>query len=115
MTTSEDIKKIFGKNLVRLLEENGKKQADLSKYMGVSSATVSEWCRGKKMPRVDKIQSICNWLNVEKSEILEDSETTARDAMVKRAIEYYKRLNPDKQKMAIEYLEYLLSKSKKDE
>ena len=40
--------------------------------MKVSSATVSDWCNGKKMPRMDKIQAICNWLRIEKSDLLED-------------------------------------------
>lgn len=111
--TNDEIKKIFGDNLARLLEDNHKTQADLSKYLGVSSATVSDWCNGKKMPRMDKIQSICNWFNIEKSEILE-KEAITKDAMAKRALAYYKKLNPDQQAHAIEYLEYLVDKSKKD-
>lgn len=70
--SEEQYKKIFAKNLTSYLEANDKTQADLYKYLGVSSATVSDWCNGKKMPRMDKIQSICNWLNIEKSDLLED-------------------------------------------
>lgn len=68
----EEYKKVFSKNLLYYLELDGKSQADLCKYMNVSSATVSDWCNGKKMPRMDKIQSICNWLRIEKSDLLED-------------------------------------------
>ena len=70
--SEEEFKKIFSKNLVHFLEINQKTQADLCKYIGVSSATVSDWCNGKKMPRMDKIQSICNWLMIEKSDLLEN-------------------------------------------
>lgn len=70
--SEEEYKKIFSKNLIHYLEINSKTQADLYKYMNVSSATVSDWCNGKKMPRMDKIQSICNWLNIEKSDLLEN-------------------------------------------
>jgi len=70
--SNEEFKKIFSKNLVHFLEINQKTQADLCKYIGVSSATVSDWCNGKKMPRMDKIQSICNWLMIEKSDLLEN-------------------------------------------
>jgi len=70
--SEEQYKRIFAKNLTRYLEANNKTQADLYKYLSVSSATVSDWCNGKKMPRMDKIQSICNWLNIEKSDLLEE-------------------------------------------
>lgn len=69
---SEEIKHVFSKNLSSYLYEYNKSQADLSKYMNVSTATVSDWCNGKKLPRLDKIQSICNWLGIEKSDLLEE-------------------------------------------
>lgn len=75
--SGEEIKKIFSKNLLYYLELDGKTQADLCKYMNVSSATVSDWCNGKKMPRMDKIQAICNWLRLEKSDLLEDKRNKA--------------------------------------
>lgn len=73
---SEDEYKItFSNNLRYYLELNEKSQAELCEYMNVSSATVSDWCNGKKMPRMDKIQTICNWLRIEKSDLLEDKKS----------------------------------------
>lgn len=69
--SEEEIKKIFSKNLTRILEECGKTQKDLVNYIGVSSSTVSNWCTGQKLPRMDKIQSISLWLGVENSDLLE--------------------------------------------
>lgn len=66
----EEIRKIFSENLVRLMNERGKTQADLYRYMDVSSATASDWCTGKKMPRMDKINSIANWLVVDITDLL---------------------------------------------
>lgn len=66
----QEIKLIFAENLVYYLDANGKTQADLYKYMGVSSAIVSNWCTGTKMPRADKIQIIANWLNIEIGDLL---------------------------------------------
>lgn len=40
--------------------------------MNVSTATTAKWCTGRIMPRIDKIQSICNWLGIEKSDLLEN-------------------------------------------
>ena len=70
--SEHEIRKLFAKNLNYFLDLNDKTQKDLVDYIGVSSSTVSNWCTGQKMPRMDKIQSICNWLGIEKSDLLED-------------------------------------------
>ena len=69
---TDDIKIIFSRNLSNQLYEKNKTQADICKRLGVSSATASDWCNGKKLPRLDKIQTICNWLGIEKSDLLEE-------------------------------------------
>ena len=73
--SEEEIRKIFSKNLTHYLSVNGKTQKDLIDYIHVSSSTASNWCTGQKMPRMDKIQSICNWLQIGKSDLLEDKNT----------------------------------------
>lgn len=65
-----DIQKAFARNLKFYLSREGKTQADMTKYMGVSSATTSDWCNGKKIPRADKLQSICNWLDISLSQLM---------------------------------------------
>jgi transcriptional regulator with XRE-family HTH domain len=39
-------------------------QADICRELGVSSATVSDWCTGKKYPRVDAMQRLADLLGV---------------------------------------------------
>ena len=70
--SEEEIKKLFSQNLNFYLSLNGKVQKDLVNYMHVSSSTASNWCTGQKLPRMDKIQSIANWLGIEKSDLLEN-------------------------------------------
>jgi len=71
----KDIKMIFSVNLKKWLVDRDKNQADVSRYLGVSSATVSDWCSAKKIPRMDKIQSLANWLGLEVSDLLEEKNT----------------------------------------
>ena len=66
----EELRKIFAKNLNNFLALNGYKQADLARHMKVSTATTAKWCTGQTLPRIDKIQSICNWLGIEKEDLL---------------------------------------------
>lgn len=74
---SEELKKIFSNNLNYWLNKRGKSQADLYKRMGVSSATVSDWCNAKKIPRTDKLCDIAAWLMIEISDLIEVKERFA--------------------------------------
>lgn len=68
----EELRRMFAKRLNQYLEMNRYNQADLARHMHVSTATTAKWCTGQTMPRIDKIQSICNWLGIEKSDLLDD-------------------------------------------
>ena len=102
--SEKELKEIFSANLKRLLLEHDKSQADLRRYMGVSSATASDWCNGKKIPRADKLQAICIWLNCEMADLLGEYKADVRtdghapeyydDATVQRVTEAM-RNNPD--------------------
>lgn len=69
METNE-VRTIFSNNLNYWLNRRGKTQADLYKRMDVSSATSSDWCNAKKVPRADKLVEIASWLMIEISDLL---------------------------------------------
>lgn len=71
---TEDINTLFSKNLLYWLDKRGKTQADLYKRLDVSSATASDWCNSKKMPKADKLVQIAEWLMIELSDLLCDKE-----------------------------------------
>ena len=73
----EKLRELFADNLKWQLERNHKSQADMCAYMQVSSATGSDWVNGNKMPRVDKIQSLANWLHCRLSDLLEEPDKNA--------------------------------------
>lgn len=76
---SEDkIRKIFSKNLTNQLSMHGKTQKDLVDFIHVSSSTVSNWCTGQKLPRMDKIQAIANWLGINTSDLIEEKSNVPR-------------------------------------
>ena len=61
---SDTMREIFVKNLRFLMDARGINQADICRELGVSSATVSDWCTGKKDPRVDAMQRLADLLGV---------------------------------------------------
>ena len=75
------INDIIAFNLNRLLEANGKNQADLATYMEVSQATVSNWCKGIKLPRMDKLDRICVFLNCTRTDLLEDKTSVDNNGL----------------------------------
>lgn len=72
MDKAYDARQIFANNLKRMLKLRGHDQVDLAAYMNVSSSTASDWCTGKKYPRVDNVQKLADWLGVVKSDLTEE-------------------------------------------
>lgn len=72
--SDEEYRKIFVKKLNYYMNLNNKKQIDLMNDLGLSSATVSSWCTGTKLPRMGKIQMLADYLGVEKSDLLEEKK-----------------------------------------
>ena len=60
----ENAREIFTKNLRFLMDARGITQADICRELNVSSATASDWCTGKKYPRVDAMQKLADLLGV---------------------------------------------------
>lgn len=60
-----EVRRIFVKNLNAIMERRGITQTDLSRALDVSASTAHDWCTGKKIPRIDKIQKIAEFLHVE--------------------------------------------------
>lgn len=73
-----EINSVIAKNLNSLLAETGKTQIDLSLFMNVSQATVSNWCKGLKMPRMDKIDKICSFFNISRSDLMTEKQEPAK-------------------------------------
>lgn len=62
----------FSKNLRFFLEKNNLTQLDFSKKMNVSTATVSNWCKGIKSPRMDKVDLMCQIFDCSRSDLIEN-------------------------------------------
>ncbi len=62
----------FAKNLCYFLDKFQYTQAEFAKKMNVSTATISNWCKGIKSPRMDKIDRMCAIFNCYRSDLIED-------------------------------------------
>lgn len=73
MPNENTMKKTFTDNLNRLLRVRGITQAELATYMEVSNTTVNNWVKGYKVPRMDKVDKLCSFFKIKRSELLEQS------------------------------------------
>ena len=75
---SYETKRIFARNLNNLLEKKDITQIELANQMDVAASTVSSWCNGEKMPRMDKVEWMAHYFGVPTSNLIE-SELNNRD------------------------------------
>ena len=80
MSKEESIRSVICGNLNRLLHQRRMTQKELSDYMGVSASTVNDWVRGKKIPRMDKVDKLCSIFGVSREEILYDHSSRTNPA-----------------------------------
>lgn len=81
LNLNETAKKI-GRNISNLLIERDKTQQELADAIGVSKSTVSTWTHGKRIPRMDKVDLMCKYFNVERSAIIGDEKISTGQKVV---------------------------------
>lgn len=88
---NNEYRKIFANNLNRYMQINGKTQADLIKDLKYSSSTISNWCTGQKIPRMDKIEQLATYFGINKSVLIEDKAekpvSSEKQAYINRIID----------------------------
>lgn len=72
-------KKIFSKNLQKYMNEKNINTMNLSKSLNQAYSTVADWVKGNSYPRIDKIEMLANYFNIEKSDLIEDKTSSNSD------------------------------------
>lgn len=76
-------KEVFAKNLRYYLERSGKQQKELAEIVGVSAPTINDWIKGKKYPRIDKIEILADYFGILKSDLIEEKPQDHREMQKK--------------------------------
>ena len=105
---------IISKNLKRIAFEHDKTQADIARDLELSKTTVSSWMNGSRIPRMSKIDMLCEYFNVLRSEIMEPYDPnrvyffslTNEELTIVRAY----RMAPESRKEAVRTLLNILEK-----
>lgn len=110
-----DNKQIFSINLKRLMEQKGVSRQDLSKVLGVSYFTISDWVNGKKYPRMDKVEMLAAYFGILKSDLIEEKGMNKNLPQVQTLtegetmlLELFRRVPDDKQQMVLDMIRIAL-------
>lgn len=72
LSKDDNYRKIFANNLNYYMKVNNKIQDDLVKDLGLKTSTISSWCNGQKLPRMDKIVLLADYFGIHFSKLIEE-------------------------------------------
>ena len=110
-------KEVFARNLRYYLEMSGKTQKEVALAIGVTPASLNEWFKMKKYPRIDKIELLARYFGILKSDLIEDKGLNRTLPQVQTLtegetmlLELFRQIPDDAQKMYLEVLRASLKK-----
>lgn len=77
--TSIGNKEIMARNLTYYIERSGKTKKELAEITGVAASTFNDWTKGRKYPRIDKIEILANYFGIRKSDLIEEKMTEEKE------------------------------------
>ena len=77
---TDNVKKIFARNLTRYIAQSGRTQTELADMLGVAQSTFNNWCTGVRYPRMDKVEQLAQYFNIKKSDLIEEKLTPEKEA-----------------------------------
>ena len=115
-------KEVFAKNLIYYVNRSGKDQKVIAEIVGVAPSTFNEWVKGKKYPRIDKIEILANYFGILKSDLIEEKEgnkslpqkTFVLSEGEEMLLNLFRQIPEDAQKMYLEVLRASLKNQPKD-
>ena len=78
-----DSRERFSTNLRVLMTRANKSRKEISEAIGVSYITFSDWCTGKKYPRIEKLEALASYFGIPVSELVgEENKNSQNEKLV---------------------------------
>lgn len=109
-------KEIFAQNLNRYLNRSGVDQKIVAEAVGVAPSTFNEWTKGKKYPRIDKIELLAQYFGILKSDLIEehnDSNSPTEPELSEGEqvlIDLFRQVPVDQQELVLQMIRAALGK-----
>ena len=110
-------KEVFGRNLTMYLQKTGRSQREMADIIGVSSSTFNDWTKGRKYPRIDKIEFLANFFDIQKSDLIEDKTENSPDELAltegeRTLLNLFRQIPEDRQQLVLQMIRAALSSPK---
>lgn len=103
ITDNPIVQRILG-----LIKEKGKKEKDLTEYLGISSGSISKWKYDGSIVYLKHIEEICEFLDTTPNYLFFGSDDEDRLLIgEKNMIQMYRRLDDEKKKCVFDMIKYL--------
>ena len=109
-------KEIFAKNLSYYVTRCGRDQKEIAEVVGVAPSTFNEWVKGKKFPRIDKIQKLADYFGILKSDLIEDKseqeKPVTNDGLSenhRKLIDFAEQLSEDQAEKVLRLMQSILA------
>lgn len=128
--SEESYQKIFSKNLNYYMALNDKSQTDLVNDLGFNKSAVSTWCNGTRLPRMEKVEILARYFNINRSDLIEEkksetgyylNEETAKlaqemfeDEDMRSLFDMKRNMPPERFKAHMEFMKNLYEQEKKE-
>ena len=73
-----DNKNVFAENLQYYMALNEKSRRDVCEALGFNYNTFTDWVKGKKYPRMDKVEMLAEYFRILKSDLIEEKSDEYR-------------------------------------
>lgn len=103
-------KEIFAQNLKYYMQIHENDRNDICKILDIPYTTLSDWLNAKKYPRIDKIEMLANYFNIEKSDLIERKNRDNLDELEVLFDKHKDILTKDDK----EYIKFIIEKRKKE-
>lgn len=101
-------KSILAKNLSYYVDRSGRTQKELAEMVGVATSTFNDWMKGKKYPRIDKIEMLANYFGILKSDLIEDKENSPSEVQLtegeRQMLDLFKLVPEEQQPLVLEMI-----------
>lgn len=87
MIDEKTYNKIVASNMRRIMYEKGVTQTDMAKALGFTKQSVSHWMNGEHLPRMNKLDKICEYLGCKRSDLMEVDKTRKTEPMTSEQAE----------------------------
>lgn len=104
-------KETFSKNLSYYVKRSGRDQKEIAEYVGVAPSTFNEWVKGKKYPRIDKIEALANYFRILKSDLIEEKDSPVEPQLTEgeqMLLDLFRKVPEDKQELVLQMISLAL-------